>query len=135
MNQSVERIVDELRGAWRFRWVAMFVAWAVCIFGWCYVFAMPDVYEGTAKVYVDTRTVLGPLLEKLTVRPDVNSQLALVRQAMLGRPQLERVARETDLDLLAATPQARAALIDELRGRITIEGGDSNGSGGLYVIS
>ena len=135
MNQSVERIVDELRGSWRFRWLAMAVAWCVCLIGWGYVLAMPAVYEGTAKVYVDTRSVLGPLLDKLTVRPDVNSQLALVRQAMLGRPQLERVARETDLDLRATSPEARAALIDELRSRIRIEGGDREGSGGLYVIS
>ncbi len=138
MSQIVEQIVDELRGAWRFRWLAMAAAWLVCLGGWLFVFAMPDMYEASAKVYVDTRTVLKPLLEKLTVQTDVDSQLRLVRQAMLGRPQLERVARETDLDLRAETPEQRAALIDQLRSRISIEGGASSsrdGSGGLYVIS
>jgi polysaccharide chain length determinant protein (PEP-CTERM system associated) len=136
MSQAVEKVVNELRGAWRFRWLAMAVAWAVCVIGWLVVFAMPDMYGATAKVYVDTRSVLGPLLDKLTVRPDVESQLTMVRQALLGRPQLERVARETDLDLRAETPEQRAALIDQLRGRISIERGSGHeSSGGLYVIS
>jgi polysaccharide chain length determinant protein (PEP-CTERM system associated) len=137
MKQAFEKIVTELRGAWRFRWLAMFTAWGVCVIGWLVVFAMPDMYGATAKVYVDTRSVLGPLLDKLTVRPDVESQLTMVRQALLGRPQLERVARETDLDLRAETPEQRAALIDQLRSRISIErsGGSREGSGGLYVIS
>ena len=138
MNHAVEKVVDELRGAWRFRWFAMALAWVVCILGWLYVFVMPDMYQATAKVYVDTRTVLKPLLDKLTVDTDVDSQLRLVRQGMLGRPQLERVARETDLDLRAGTPDKRSVLIDQLRSRISIEGGGAGGregSGGLYVIS
>jgi polysaccharide chain length determinant protein (PEP-CTERM system associated) len=136
MNHAVEKVVDELRGAWRFRWLAMCLAWVVCIFGWLFVFSMPDMYQATAKVYVDTRTVLKPLLEKLTVETNVDSQLALVRQGILGRPQLERVARETDLDLRAETPAQRASLIDALRSRISIEGGGGRDmSGGLYVIS
>ncbi len=138
MSQVVDQVIDELRGAWRFRWLAMAAAWLVCLGGWVFVFAMPDMYEASAKVYVDTRTVLRPLLDKLTVETDVDSQLRLVRQAMLGRPQLERVARETDLDLRASTPEQRATLIDQLRSRITIQGGAANSrdsSGGLYVIS
>ena len=91
MSQVVDQAIDELRGAWRFRWLAMAAAWVVCLGGWLFVFAMPDMYEATAKVYVDTRSVLGPLLDKLTVRTDVDSQLTLVRQAMLGRPQLEQL--------------------------------------------
>jgi polysaccharide chain length determinant protein (PEP-CTERM system associated) len=138
MSEIIDQVIDEVRSAWRFRWLAMAAAWLVCLSGWVYVFAMPDMYEATAKVYVDTRTVLKPLLEKLTVETDVDSQLRMVRQAMLGRPQLERVARETDLDLRAETPEQRATLIDQLRSRIVIEGGAANSrdsSGGLYVIS
>jgi polysaccharide chain length determinant protein (PEP-CTERM system associated) len=138
MSQVVNQIVTELRGAWRFRWIAMIVAWVACVAGWVFVFAMPNMYEASAKVYVDTRTILKPLLEKLTVEADIHSQLRLVRQAMLGRPQLERVARETGLDTRARTPEELAAVIDQLRGRITIEGGgnsDREGGGGLYTIA
>ena len=137
MSQVVVQVVNELRGAWRFRWIAMIAAWVACVGGWLFVFAMPDMYEASAKVYVDTRTVLKPLLDKLTVEADIHSQLRLVRQAMLGRPQLERVARETGLDTRARTPEEVAAMIDQLRGRITIEGGGGGGDdgGGLYTIA
>lgn len=133
MSQIVHQVVDELRGAWRFRWLAMTFAWVVCIGGWLAVFAMPDMYEASAKVYVDTRTVLRPLLEKLTVETDIDSQMRLVRQAILGRPQLEVVARETDLDLRAKSPEERASLIDQLRSRISIETSGANNN--LYTIS
>jgi polysaccharide chain length determinant protein (PEP-CTERM system associated) len=139
MHEILDQVIEQLRGAWRFRWIAMLVAWIVCLIGWLVVFTLPDMYQATARVYVDTRTALQPLLEGLAVRSDVDSQLNMVRQAMLGGPQLERVARETDLDVRAETPQDRAELIDALRQRITIQGGNQTGnpneSGGLYVIS
>ena len=137
-SQAVDQVVNELRGAWRYRWIAMVAAWVICAGGWLVVFSMPDMYEASAKVFVDTRTVLKPLLEKLTVDADIHSQLRLVRQAMLGRPQLERVARETGLDAKAHSPEEMAALVDKLRNRITIEGGGSSDrelGGGLYMIS
>jgi len=137
MNDVILQIIDQLRGAWRFRWVAMAIAWGICLVGWLVVYAMPDMYEATAKVFVDTRTALTPVLKGITYESDVDSQLKMVRQAMLGRPQLERVARDMDLDLGANTEQERAALISRLRDRINITGGggDNRQSGGLYVIS
>jgi len=138
MSQVVNHFVTEIRGAWRFRWVAMIVAWVACVAGWVIVFALPDMYEASAKVYVDTRTILKPLLDKITVDADIHSQLRLVRQAMLGRPQLEAVARKTGLDSRAHTPEEVAAMVDQLRGRITIDGGgsaDREAGGGLYIIA
>lgn len=139
MSPLFTQLYDEIHGAWRFRWYALAAAWAVCAAGWLVVFTMQDMYEASARVFVDTRTALRPLLQGLAVDSDVDSQLKLVREGMLGRPQLERVARETDLDLQVATPQARAELIDTLRSRIVITGGANAAnpqvSGGLFVIS
>jgi polysaccharide chain length determinant protein (PEP-CTERM system associated) len=142
MSPIVDRILDEVRGAWRFRWVALAAAWGLCVVGWMVVLSLPNVYQASARVFVDTRTVLRPLLQGLAIDNDVDSQLNLVRQAMLGRPQLERVARETGLDLHATTPQARALLIDKLRTRISIMSGPQDrererdrAGGGLVVIS
>jgi polysaccharide chain length determinant protein (PEP-CTERM system associated) len=139
MSPLFTQIYDEIHGAWRFRWYALAAAWAVCVAGWLVVFTMQDMYEASARVFVDTRTALRPLLQGLAVDSDVDSQLKLVREGMLGRPQLERVARETDLDLQAETPQARAEMIDTLRSRIVITGGPNASnpqvSGGLFVIS
>jgi len=142
MNLMVEQVFDQLRGAWRFRRVAVLVAWGAAILGWLVVLAWPDSYAAQARVYVDTSTALRPLLQGITVEQDVESQLNLVRESLLGRPQLERVAREADLDLHAKTPEDRDGLIAGLRQGISIEaaspGGNREGrqtADSIYTIS
>jgi polysaccharide chain length determinant protein (PEP-CTERM system associated) len=120
MHALILKVLDDLRGAWRFRWWSLLVAWACCTLGWLYVIALPDVYEASARVFVDSQTALRPLLKGLAVEPDVESDLAIVRQALLSRPNLESVARETDLDLRAKSPQEMDALLASLRQRVVV---------------
>ncbi|HEY8508730.1 MAG TPA: Wzz/FepE/Etk N-terminal domain-containing protein, partial [Steroidobacteraceae bacterium] len=124
LRRIFNTIIDEIRGSWRFRWLTIAVAWLVCAVGWAFVVRMPDTYQASARVYVDTRSILRPLLQGLAINPDVASGLDLVRQALLSRPQIERVARETDLDLRARTPEAKEALLTSIRSRLSIEAGD-----------
>ncbi len=139
LRELLNKILDELRGAWRFRWLSIAAAWVVCIVGWAMVMSTPNVYKATAKVYVDTRGILRPLLEGLAINPDVASGLDLVRQALLSRPQIEQVARETDLDLRATTPEQKELLINSIRERVSIDAADlrarTTQGEGLYVIS
>src|SRR5688572_5166690 len=114
MLQVVERIVDEVRGAWRYRWIALTVAWGVTVIGWLFVFAIPDMYEARARVYVDTRTPLRPLLEGVAADPDFESQILIVRQALLGAPNLVRVAREAGLLESTGASEQRRAMISEM---------------------
>src|SRR5688572_4518396 len=120
MQILIIKVLDELRGSWRFRWLGLAAAWLICIAGWAYVFAMPNVFESKARVYVDSQTALGPLLRGLAIDPTVESELSVVRQALLSSPNLEAVARKTDLDLRARTPEAREGLLKSLRERIVV---------------
>ena len=120
MDSQVEMIRDEIRGAWRFRWIAVVVAWAVALVIWAISWSLPDVYEGRTRVYVETSTALRPLLQGLAVQSNVQSQLDLVRQALLSRPSLEKVAVEGALLSRARTPGAREAAIDALRKNIDL---------------
>jgi polysaccharide chain length determinant protein (PEP-CTERM system associated) len=139
LRELLNKILDELRGAWRFRWLSIAAAWLICLVGWYYVMTIPNTYQANAKVYVDTRGILRPLLQGLAIDPDVASGLDLVRQALLSRPQIEQVARDTDLDLRATTPAQKEALITSIRERITIQAGDlrarTTQGEGLYLIS
>ncbi len=138
MHDLIVKVIDDIRGGWRFRWWALGVAWVLCTLGWAYVWFLPDVYQANARVFVDTQSALRPLLRGLAIEPDVESNLNIVRQAMLSRPHLEQVARSTDLDLRATTPQAMDGLIESLRNRIVIEVDARTRSGtsdGLYRIS
>lgn len=118
--EIVQQVLDDLHGAWRFRWPAVAAAWSIAVVGWLVVLSLPNSYEATARVYVDASTGLKPLLQGLAVEQDVDAQLNLVRQAMLGRPALEKVARETDLHLSVKTPQQMDALLRGLQEGIEI---------------
>ncbi len=133
MQEILRQIIAELKGSWRFRWIAVAAAWLICLLGWPIVYALPESYESEATVYVDTMSALRPLLEKMTVGSDVLSRVELVTTAMLGRPLLEKVARETDLYLRANSREEMDKLIVGMRSRISIENNprvDPN----LYVI-
>src|SRR5262245_56517175 len=120
MHALLVRIANELHSAWRFRWWMLLVSWFVCLAGWFYVLTMPNVYEASARVYFDSKGALGTLVQGLTVDPNASQQLHYVRQVLLSRPQLERVARETELDLRAKTPEQMEGLIASLQKRIII---------------
>ena len=139
MTQALNLVLDEIRGAARFRWLALLVAWLVCVVGWLVVFRMPNVFESTARVYVDTRTALSPVIQGLAIEQDVSAQINLVQQALLGEAQLERVIAGTDLGVGAETDQDRAFIMSRLRDSVHIDiggTGDRNRPGGMmYSIS
>jgi len=130
MNDMLSRLFDDVRGAWRFRRHALLAAWGICMAAWLAVMALPDQYRASARVFVDTRTALDRYVKDLAIQQDVNAQINFVRQALLSRPQLEKVIRETDLDLRAKTAHARVSLVEALQKQIKITATDA-GTGGL----
>ncbi len=76
-----------------------------------FVAAMPNVYQSEARVYVDTQSLLRPLLKGLTVETNPNTQIRLMVKTLLSRPNLERITRMTDLDVQASTPAQYEAII------------------------
>ena len=103
MHDIVLRVLGELKGSWRFRWIAMALAWVVCLVGWAFVYTIPNTFKSEAIVYIDTTSALDPLLGDLTINNDVRSRVDLVTTAMLGRPQLQAVAEKTGMASRART--------------------------------
>jgi hypothetical protein len=95
-HKQIEALLVHARSSWRFRWHALATKWILALTGWEIVFFIPSRYESSARVFVDTNTLLRPLLEGVTVTPDTGTQVDLVRRALLGRVQLEKVISETD---------------------------------------
>jgi polysaccharide chain length determinant protein (PEP-CTERM system associated) len=120
MQEVINQILDEVRGAWRYRRVALAIAWVVCLLGWAYVLVMPDKFEAKARVFVDPTTALRPVIEGLAVEQDVNAELNLVRQSLLSELQLQKVVDATGLGVLATTPQKKERVIYALRDRIDL---------------
>lgn len=132
IQEIIAEVLEHLRGMWRYRWWAAGVAWLISAVGWFYVYSMPDVYRANAKVYVDTKSLMGPVFEGLALRDNVTAQVEAVSRALLTRPNLEEVARKTDLDLRADTPEQLQRLITGLQERITVSG---NRDGNVFDIS
>ncbi len=121
MHELLQRVLSEFASAWRFRWYAVAVAWLVGLVGLGVVAWLPNVYEASARVYVDGTSVLKPLLTDRIVSPDVATHLLYVRQALLSREFLETVAAEHGLDGGATSPGSRENTIEKLRTDIVID--------------
>lgn len=122
MNPGVERILNISRSAWRFRWVALACAWLVAIAGWLVVFSIPGRYDTQARVFLDMTSSLRPLLEGLAIAPNTGNQVEIVRRALVGRPQLERVIATTGLKQRVRSAAQHEGLIAELAEKIEITG-------------
>lgn len=132
MNDVVAQFFSYLTGIWRFRWHALAVAWFVCIVGWVVVFRLPDQWAAEARVFVDTQSMLRPLLRGLAVDPDLRTRVNYMTRTLLSRPTLEKVARITDMDLTVESPEDMEELVDRMRTKIEIEGLQQQD---LYTIS
>ena len=126
VQEIIDLVKDHIRGMWRFRWYAVLFSWAVAVVGWSYVYMMPNVFRASAVVSVDTNSLLPQLTQGLTASENLISEVDLVSKAMLTRPNLEAVARETDLDLRADSLDEMELLITALQRRVEIAGGLDN---------
>lgn len=132
MDQVLQQVLLYAKAAWQRRWWGVAAAWLVCIVGWTWVMMIPDRYEASARVYVDTQTLLKPLLSGLAAEPNVEQQIKLMTRQLVSRPTLEKVARMTDLDVRAKSPEQTEAMLDNLASKISIaDAGREN----LYTIS
>ena len=128
MQEIIAQAITYLMGIWRHKWLALSVAWLVALGGWFYVWKMPESYVATAKLYVDTNTVLRPLLKGLAITPDIQQRLRMMSSTLFSRPNLEKLARMTDLDLQVTNDAQQDALIDRLRSTISLQGERGNAS-------
>jgi polysaccharide chain length determinant protein (PEP-CTERM system associated) len=142
VNPLVNQVFDEVRGTWRFRWLALATAAVICAGGWVMIFSLPDRYQAEASVFVDTSTSLKPALQGLMVEEDVDSQLNFVRQSLLAGPQLQRVARAAGvLPSYAIDPRMQEEVLADMGRRIDISVRSANGheedsrtAGNIYRI-
>ena len=104
------------------RWLVLATAWTVCMLGWAGVASLSNSYTSEAKIYVDTQSLLGPLMKDLAIQPDVDSQLDIMRRTLFNRANVEKIIRKTDLDLsIDDTPEAMEGLIKRMSTAVEME--------------
>ncbi|MGE5733399.1 MAG: XrtA system polysaccharide chain length determinant [Gemmatimonas sp.] len=132
MDELLRQLVDRLRGMWHRRTIGLAVAWIVGIIAVGVALRIPERYEASARVYVDTQSLLRPLMAGLAIQPNFDQQVTLISRTLISRPNIEKLIRMADLDLNVKTNMEREELIDNLLKQIQLGG---NAKDNLYIIT
>src|SRR5687768_11256408 len=116
MDGIYDQVRTALHSVWRRRWVALAVAWGLCLLGWLVVALIPNRYESTAKVFAQVQSILP---DKLGITPlERQTDLMRVKQTLTSTDNLEKVVRRTDLNQLVASERDMAVQVAALRENI-----------------
>jgi polysaccharide chain length determinant protein (PEP-CTERM system associated) len=132
LHKTLELIIGYLKGVWVKKRYIMICTWLICPIGFVKVASLPDTFESSARVYVDTRSVLAPMLRGLALQTNPEQELAMMVRSLLTRPNLEKIARDADLDVTTANDSQFQSLIDSLSNNIRL---NKAGRDNLYTIS
>ncbi|MEP9357356.1 XrtA system polysaccharide chain length determinant [Sphingomonas sp. KR3-1] len=120
-------LYDELRGAlhaiWQRRWVALAVAWCICLAGWLVVSQMPNNYESRARIFVQLRQIIPT---DGTTALNQQKDLDRIRQTLTSAVNLEKVVRGTDLARTVSTDRDVADRVAGLQKAIKLTAQQDN---------
>ncbi|CAD5375203.1 Chain length-determining protein [Rubrivivax sp. A210] len=132
MEEIVKQILAVVSGMWKFRWHGLVTAWVVALIGVIVVFRIPDQYEASARIFVDTDSILKPLMSGLAVQPNVEQQIGMLSRTLISRPNIEKLIRMADLDLKSEGRGEQDILVDKLIKAIEIR---TTGGINLYSLA
>ena len=132
MEEILRQALTILRATWKHRRLGMLVAWIVGAVAAGVILRIPNQYEASARIYVDTQSILRPLMAGLAVQPNIEQQIMMLSRTLISRPNLEKLIRMADLDLNVKNKAQQEALIDDLTSSLKILG---VGRDNLYTIS
>ncbi len=132
MELLLTQLIAQARRIWKYRWLGLAFAWLIGVVGVAVSFALPDQYQAQARIYVDTQSILKPLMAGLAVQPDVEQQVTMLSRTLITRPNVEKLVRMADLDLKEQTKAEREAQIDRLMKSLSIA---TTGRDNLYTLA
>jgi polysaccharide chain length determinant protein (PEP-CTERM system associated) len=132
MEELLNQVLAAAKGMWKYRWPGVGVAWLVGIVAAVGAMRMPDWYEASARIFVDTQSILKPLMSGIAVQPNIEQQVTMLSRTLISRPNVEKLVRMADLDLTDASPKRREQQVEELIRDLRIQ---SVGRDNLYTLS
>ena len=118
-----------LHAVWVRRWLALAVAWGVCLAGWLLVSMVPNRYESQARVSVQAQTLLS---DKIGIdKAEVQRAVDAVRQTLTSNENLTEIVKATALARTVASDADLAARIAALRESLVVE----EKADGLFAMS
>ena len=132
MAELTNVILTFLKAIGKYRWYAVVISWTVAVIGWAIVYKLPNDYQASARVYVDTQTILKPLMAGMTTLPNLDQQVIFMRRTLISRPNVERLMRMTDLDVKTSSASEHEKMVNELIAQIKILGTERDD---IYTIT
>jgi polysaccharide chain length determinant protein (PEP-CTERM system associated) len=132
MHDLVRVIVNHLRGMWHRRWIGLAAAWIVALIGVGIASRIPERYEASARLYVDTQSLLRPLMQGISIQPNLEQQVFLLGRTLISRPNVEKLVRMADLDLANEAKASREDTVDSVMKRLQLGGTPANN---IYIIT
>lgn len=129
MGNLFDEVRVALHAVWTRRWVALMVAWGLCLAGWLVVSQIPNNYESRARIFVQLRQIL-PGADGANQAAQARD-IDRVRQTLTSAVNLEKVVRGTDLARTVATDRDIADRIAGLQKAIKLTAQQDN----LFEIS
>jgi polysaccharide biosynthesis transport protein len=119
MNGLYDEFRIAVHSVWNRRWLALAVAWGVCLLGWLVVAMIPNKYESKAQIQVQTQSILS---DQVGINPqDQRKSIQQLQQTLTSSPNLEKVVRGTELGSTIATDSELAGKIEGLRANIEVK--------------
>ncbi|MCS5709144.1 hypothetical protein CC99x_009525 [Candidatus Berkiella cookevillensis] len=131
LSLLLDKAKNYLIGIWLYRWYAVISAWIVVLIGWSVIANLPNHYQSIARVYIDTQSLIKPLMKDLSVSTDSNERISQVARTIFNRPNLEKIAQMSDLDLNVKSRHDKEVLLDKLLHEIKLK---REGATNLFVI-
>jgi polysaccharide chain length determinant protein (PEP-CTERM system associated) len=132
MAEITATLLNFLKAIGKYRWYAVAISWTIAVIGWAVVMRLPNQYEASARVYVDTQSILKPLLSGMTTLPNLDQQVVFMRKTLISRPNVEKLMRMVDLDVKAKDAKEHEKMVDDLVSKIKIAGTERDD---IYTIT
>ena len=109
MNQLLEELRAGMWAVWNRRWLALGIAWGVCLLGWLAVALIPNTYESETRIFVQLDDVLA---EQIGIGANARERdIDRIRQTLASSVNLEKVVRSTRIgDTVTDGTQMEAAV-------------------------
>src|SRR4051812_20026106 len=132
MHDLVRQVVIDLRAMWRYRGLGLLTAWLVAAAGAVVITQLPDRYEASARVFLNTDSILKPLMAGMTVEPKTDQRIALLSRVVISRPNVENLMRLSGIEARTKTKEEYEQLADDLSNALKIS---ATGRDNTYTLS
>jgi polysaccharide chain length determinant protein (PEP-CTERM system associated) len=129
MGSIYEEALAAIHSVWHRKWLALAVAWAICLLGWLVVALIPNTYESQARIFIQLDD---PLAQQVGI--DVNDRkrdIERIRQTLTSAVNLEKVVRATELGDRIESPKAMEAAVLKLADNVKVVSEQDN----LFAIT